>query len=72
MRSVGLVATQTFTFLFADIDGPAAMLQRLVGDAYAGTLADSHRLQRGQIFQLQAGGLPAALAPLRRWIARCC
>jgi hypothetical protein len=34
MRSHGLVATQTFTFLFADIEGSAAMLARL-GDAWA-------------------------------------
>ncbi len=30
MRSLGLVATQTLTFLFADIEGSAAMWQRLV------------------------------------------
>ena len=31
-RSLGLVATQTLTFLFTDIEGSAAMSQRL-GDA---------------------------------------
>ena len=39
------MATQTFTFLFTDIEGSTAMLQRL-GDAYAGVLADHHRLLR--------------------------
>jgi predicted ATPase/class 3 adenylate cyclase/DNA-binding CsgD family transcriptional regulator len=45
MRSLELVATQTHTFLFTDIEGSTAMLQRL-GDAYAGVLADHHRLIR--------------------------
>jgi len=45
MRSPGLVASQTLTFLFASIEGSAAMGQRL-GDAYAGVLADHHRLIR--------------------------
>ena len=39
------MATQTLTFLFTDIEGSTAMLQRL-GDAYAGVLADHHRLIR--------------------------
>jgi class 3 adenylate cyclase len=39
------VATQTLTFLFADIEDSAAVWQRL-GDAYAGVLADHHRLIR--------------------------
>ena len=39
------MATQTFTFLFTDIEGSTAMLQRL-GDAYAGVLTDHHRLLR--------------------------
>jgi hypothetical protein len=34
MRSPGLVATQTFTFLFADIEGSAAIAGRL-GDVWA-------------------------------------
>jgi hypothetical protein len=34
MRSPGLVATQTFTFLFPDIEGSAATPGRL-GDAWA-------------------------------------
>jgi hypothetical protein len=38
MRSFGLVATQTRTFLFTDIEGLTAMRQRL-GGAYAGSLA---------------------------------
>jgi class 3 adenylate cyclase len=45
MRGLGLVATQTLMFSFAGIDGSAAMAQRL-GDAYAGVLADYHRLFR--------------------------
>jgi len=52
------VATQTLTFLFADIEGPAAMVQRL-GDAYAG--------RAGEVFQLHAGGWPAALRRRGRW-----
>jgi class 3 adenylate cyclase len=40
-----VVATQTLTFLFADIEGSAAMLARL-GDVWAGVLADHHRLIR--------------------------
>jgi len=39
------MATQTRTFLFADIEGSAAMGRRL-GGAYAGVLADHHRLIR--------------------------
>ena len=45
MRSLGLVVTQTLTFLFTTIEGSAAMVQRL-GDAWAGVLADHHRLIR--------------------------
>ena len=44
-RSLGLVATQTLMFLFADIEGSTEMAQRL-GDAYAGVLADHRRLIR--------------------------
>ena len=39
------MATQTLTFLFTDIEGSAAMSQRL-GDGYAAVLADHHRLIR--------------------------
>jgi len=39
------VATQTLTFLFTDIEASTAMVQRL-GDAWAGVLADHHRLIR--------------------------
>ncbi|MGO9164331.1 MAG: LuxR C-terminal-related transcriptional regulator [Streptosporangiaceae bacterium] len=39
------MATQTLTFLFTDIEGSTAMLQRL-GDAWAGVLADHYRLIR--------------------------
>jgi class 3 adenylate cyclase len=42
-EGLGLVATQTLTFLFTDIEGSAAMVQRL-GSAYARGLADHHRL----------------------------
>ena len=45
MRNLGLVATQTLTFLFADIEGSAAMVRRL-GDAYAAGLAAHHQLIR--------------------------
>jgi predicted ATPase/class 3 adenylate cyclase len=40
-----LLATQTLTFLFTDIEGSTAMLQNL-GDAYAEVLADHHRIIR--------------------------
>src|SRR5437764_14548850 len=39
------MAAQTLTFLFTDIEGSTAMLQRL-GDGYAQVLADHHRLIR--------------------------
>ena len=42
------LATQTLTFLFTDIEGSTAMLQRL-GDAYAQVLADHHRLIRAAL-----------------------
>ena len=66
MRSLGLVATQTLTFLLADIEGSAAMAR--LGDAWtAGAgLEDPglHRVRDGgraeRIFQLQAGSLPGA------------
>jgi class 3 adenylate cyclase len=45
MKSLGLVATQTLTFWFADIEGSAAML-RLLGAADAAGLPDHHRLIR--------------------------
>jgi len=40
-----LVATQTLMFLFADIEGSAAVVQRPV-DAYPGVRADRYRLIR--------------------------
>jgi predicted ATPase/class 3 adenylate cyclase len=40
-----LLATQTLTFLFTDIEGSTAMLQKL-GDVYAEVLADHHRIIR--------------------------
>ena len=45
MRSPGLVATQTLTLLFTDIEGSTAMVRRL-GAAWPGVLADHHRLIR--------------------------
>jgi hypothetical protein len=39
MRSPGLVVTQTLMFLFADIEGPAALAGRL-GNAYGPVPAD--------------------------------
>jgi class 3 adenylate cyclase len=66
MRSLGLVDTQTLTFLFTDVEGSAAMAQRL-GDAYAGLLADHHQLIRaglaahgGQEIDTQDDGVFAA------------
>jgi class 3 adenylate cyclase len=40
--------TQTFTFLFTDIEGSTAILQRL-GGRYEQVLADHHRLIRGSL-----------------------
>jgi predicted ATPase/class 3 adenylate cyclase len=45
MESLTLLAKQTLTFLFTDIEGSTAMLQHL-GDAYAEVLTDHHRLIR--------------------------
>ena len=45
MRSPGLVATQTLTLLFTDIEGSTAMVRRL-GAAWPGVLADHRRLIR--------------------------
>ena len=42
------MATQTFTFLVTDIEGSTAMAERL-GNAWAGVLADHHRLIRGAL-----------------------
>jgi predicted ATPase/class 3 adenylate cyclase len=42
------VTTQTFTFLFTDIEGSTAMLRRL-GDGYADVLADHHQLIRASL-----------------------
>jgi hypothetical protein len=68
MRGLGLVATQTLMLSLADIEGSAAMSQRLRA-ARAGVLADHHWLIRvgqvGQVFQLGAGGLPAGFLPPR-------
>jgi hypothetical protein len=44
-EGLGLVAAQTLTFLFTDIDGSATMGQRL-GSVYARGLTDHHRLIR--------------------------
>jgi predicted ATPase/class 3 adenylate cyclase len=46
LRKVGeVLATQTLTFLFTDIEGSTAMLARL-GQSYAEVLADHHQLIR--------------------------
>jgi hypothetical protein len=42
MRGLGVVATLTLTFVFADIEGSAAVVRRL-GDAYAGVPAGYHQ-----------------------------
>jgi hypothetical protein len=44
-EALGVVATHTLTFVFADIEVSAAVVQRL-GDAYAGVLAGYHQLIR--------------------------
>jgi len=69
------VATQTLTYLFADIEGSAAMSQRL-GDAYAGVLADHHRLIRaglaahgGDEVAAQGDGVFAVFASPRACVA---
>ena len=46
------MATQTLTFLFADIEGSTEMAQRL-GDGWAGVLADDHRLIRAGLAGLE-------------------
>src|SRR5689334_13645196 len=43
-----LLAPQTLTFLFTDIEGSTAMLRRL-GAVYAELLSDHHRLIRAQL-----------------------
>ena len=48
MEVFGLLATQTLTFLFTDIEGSTALLARL-GDGYAQVLADHHRLIRASL-----------------------
>ena len=65
------MATQTLTFLFTDIEGSTAMVQRL-GDAWAGVLADHHRLIRaalaahgGEEVVSQGDGVFAAFASPR-------
>jgi class 3 adenylate cyclase len=47
-RSRRLMATETLTFLFTDIEDSTAMVQRL-GAAWAGVLADHHRLIRAGV-----------------------
>src|ERR1700686_925328 len=48
LRVPRLLATQTLTFLFTDIEGSTAMLQRL-GETYAEVLTGHHRLIRGAL-----------------------
>ncbi|MGO8960929.1 MAG: adenylate/guanylate cyclase domain-containing protein [Streptosporangiaceae bacterium] len=45
MEAASLLAAQTLTFLFTDIEGSTSMVQRL-RDAYADVLADHHRIVR--------------------------
>ena len=54
-RSLGLVATQTLTFLFADIEGSTEMAQRL-GDAYVGVLAGLEVRRAARIAAVAHGG----------------
>jgi predicted ATPase/class 3 adenylate cyclase/DNA-binding CsgD family transcriptional regulator len=65
------VGTQTFTFLFTDVEGSTAMVRRL-GDAYAGVLTDHHRLigealaaQSAQEVATQGDGVFAVFASPR-------
>jgi hypothetical protein len=61
MRSLGLVATQTLTLLFTDIEGSPAVVARL-GDAWAGVLAGHHRLIGAAPSRpAAAGGLPVVV-----------
>jgi hypothetical protein len=60
MRSLGLVATQTLTFLFSKIEGWAATGQRL-GGARSGVLAGHHRLIRARL-AAQGGGVVAVFS----------
>jgi class 3 adenylate cyclase len=55
------MATQTLTFLFADVEGSAAMVRRL-----------GHGGRAQQVFQLQAEDLPMAFRRCGRWRIRCC
>jgi hypothetical protein len=66
MRSPGLVATQTLTFLFTDIEGWAEMGQRR-GDAHAGVLAGHHRLNRAGL----AGDGAEKSSPGAMGVTRC-
>jgi predicted ATPase/class 3 adenylate cyclase len=43
-----LLGSRTLSFLFTDIEGSTAMLRR-IGGAYAGVLADHHRLIRAEL-----------------------
>jgi class 3 adenylate cyclase len=45
MKKPWAVATQTLSFLFADVEGSPAMSRRLGGE-FAGMLANYHRLLR--------------------------
>jgi predicted ATPase/class 3 adenylate cyclase len=45
-RPLTLLPTETLTFLFTDIEGSTALLQRLGDDAYGKVLRDHHRLIR--------------------------
>ena len=49
MRSPGLVATQTLTFLFADIEGIRPRWGQRLGDAQSGVLADYRPLIRASL-----------------------
>jgi class 3 adenylate cyclase len=54
-RSLGLVATQTLTFLFAGIEGSTKIAQRL-GDAYVGVPAGLEVRRAGRIAAVAHGG----------------
>jgi predicted ATPase/class 3 adenylate cyclase len=44
-----LSPTETFTFLFTDIEGSTSLLERIGHDAYVQALADHHEIVRGQL-----------------------
>ena len=63
------MTAQTLTFLFTDIEGSTALVQRL-GDAYAQTLADHRRLIRDVLAAYDALWFKGTARPLVRHTPR--